>query len=637
MPKVLAARTHPPEYMLHKYWARKPHNVLADLLRELVPTGGRVLDPFVGSGVLISEASRAGFEAYGVDVNPIAVLISRVTLDPPDPEEFAAAADRVLADFYTHCAATFATPDRSQIRYVVHEAQVECPACHLLVGGRESRQAPRGYACSGCTAKLSLSLRHLVSTRVVEVVTGSTSIESSLLEEQEARSRHPTLTPAPGYTYQFAENRRTLAYGGMETRDLFTPRNFALLTQLAETIHALSEGQVRDALLLMLSASVAQCSRLIPYRSGMTSGGPAWSVPGFWVPAVHLETNPAVHVRARLAKFTRGLAALHSHPCVAPARVSQADASTALKAFAKDGLKFDLIFLDPPYGDSVPYIEFSTLYNSFLRTVPDPVLDISVSDRTGAPDSWAGYKDRLGSALGKTRAVLADGGQLLVTFNNHDDRAWTALMAGLQDADYWCSQLMYQLPAVISAKAQFSLDGSYVGDFVAVFVPRAKSATRVRSTDPVTTALAMGAAARGGTIPYNVAKRIAIGTFVEQNLDIAALDAALKRIPEMFGVPSDGVLTLTSSALTPQKAPRLGQIARHAAVALEQVGNDCWRDLYATVCERAVAIGIPEPGEVVSALLPDFEVSGKRWSRPDAGAEPQPVASSLAASSLSTS
>ena len=234
MPKVLVARTHPPEYMLHKYWARKPHNVLADLLRELLPNGGRVLDPFVGSGVLISEASRAGFEAYGVDVNPIAVLTSRVTIDPPDPDEFAAAADRVLADFYTHCTATFATPDGLEIRYVVHEMQVECPACHRLAGGRESQQVPRGYACHGCGAKLSLSLRHLVSTRVVELVTSSGSTEPDLLSEQEARSQHPTLTPAPGYAYPFAENRRTLAYDGMETCDLFTPRNFALLTLLAE-------------------------------------------------------------------------------------------------------------------------------------------------------------------------------------------------------------------------------------------------------------------------------------------------------------------------------------------------------------------------------------------------------------------
>ena len=122
-----------------------------------------------------------------------------------------------------------------------------------------------------------------------------------------------------------------------------------------------------------------------------------------------------------------------------------------------------------------------------------------------------------------------------------------------------------------------------------------------------------------------MAKRIAIGTFVEQNLDVAVLDAALKRIPEMFGAPSEGVLTLTGSALKSQGTPVLAQIARSAAVALEEAGNDSWRDLYAAVCEQAIAIGIPEPGEVVSALLPDFEVSGKRWARPDAGGGPQPT------------
>ena len=43
-------------------------------------------------------------------------------------------------------------------------------------------------------------------------------------------------------------------------------------------------------------ASVAQCSRLIAYRNDLTTGGPAWTVPGFWVPPVHLETNPLPHI-----------------------------------------------------------------------------------------------------------------------------------------------------------------------------------------------------------------------------------------------------------------------------------------------------------------------------------------------------
>jgi 16S rRNA G966 N2-methylase RsmD/DNA-directed RNA polymerase subunit RPC12/RpoP len=595
------------------------------LIRELVPAGGRVLDPFAGSGVVLSEASRAGYAADGFDVNPIAVLLSAVTLDPPDPEEFAQTAHETLARFARRCGSAFRSSDGTQARYVVHETQVPCPTCSTVVGGRESRRAPRGYACPHCGTRLSFSLRHLVSTRVIEVVSAEATVEPALLAEQQARSCKPSLRPAAGFTFPFAENRRTLAHRGLQTRDLFTPRNFALLTLLAEEIHGLPSGRSRDALLLMLSASVAQCSRLIAYRSGMTSGGPAWSVPGFWVPPVHVETNPAVHLRARLAKFVRGVARLHDRPRTARATVSQADATDALTDLAGKGTRYDLIFLDPPYGNNVPYVEFSTLYNSFLRRAPDPALDISVSDRRQTIDPWADYEQRLGRVLEQTRGVLESEGQLLVTFNNHDDRAWKALMSGLQRADYWCTRLMYQLPAVVSAKAQFSPEGSYIGDFVATFAARAEHARRTRSTDAVTKALIRGAAARGGTIPHNVAKRIAIGAFVEHNLHIDVLDAALRRLAEMFGAPSEGFLTLAAGTLRPRRTPSLAQTARAVAASMSEARNFSWRDLFEAVCQRCVDIGIPEPAEVVQALAPDYVVSGKTWSPARARRKPKPA------------
>src|SRR5256885_1998081 len=67
---VVPAETHSAEYLLHKYWSRKPHNVIRESLRTLLPDGGRLLDPFCGSGVVVSEAARVGIAAHGVDVNP---------------------------------------------------------------------------------------------------------------------------------------------------------------------------------------------------------------------------------------------------------------------------------------------------------------------------------------------------------------------------------------------------------------------------------------------------------------------------------------------------------------------------------------------------------------------------------------
>ena len=79
----MRAATHPAAYLIHKYWSRKPHNVLRSLF-ERSPRG-LFVDPFCGSGVALSEAAALGFECAGADVNPIARAITGVTLDPPDP------------------------------------------------------------------------------------------------------------------------------------------------------------------------------------------------------------------------------------------------------------------------------------------------------------------------------------------------------------------------------------------------------------------------------------------------------------------------------------------------------------------------------------------------------------------------
>ena len=45
---AIIAKTHTAEYSMHKYWARKPHNVLSYFISQIVPENGEVLDPFCG-------------------------------------------------------------------------------------------------------------------------------------------------------------------------------------------------------------------------------------------------------------------------------------------------------------------------------------------------------------------------------------------------------------------------------------------------------------------------------------------------------------------------------------------------------------------------------------------------------------
>ena len=85
---AISARTHTPMYLMHKYWARKPHNVVAEYIKHYSQEGEFVLDPFVGSGVTVIESLKLGRKAIGTDLDPMSTFITRMSILPIDLDEF---------------------------------------------------------------------------------------------------------------------------------------------------------------------------------------------------------------------------------------------------------------------------------------------------------------------------------------------------------------------------------------------------------------------------------------------------------------------------------------------------------------------------------------------------------------------
>lgn len=82
---------------LHPYPAKFIPDIPGALLDNLtLPYGTTVLDPFVGSGTTLVEAQRRGLRSIGIDLNPIACLITRVKTSPL-PRDFEEILENVLA------------------------------------------------------------------------------------------------------------------------------------------------------------------------------------------------------------------------------------------------------------------------------------------------------------------------------------------------------------------------------------------------------------------------------------------------------------------------------------------------------------------------------------------------------------
>jgi len=70
-------------YKIHPFYTKQPSNVVGEYIRHFCPEGGLVVDPFCGSGVTAIEALTNRRRTVCIDLDPLAVFITRQTCLAP--------------------------------------------------------------------------------------------------------------------------------------------------------------------------------------------------------------------------------------------------------------------------------------------------------------------------------------------------------------------------------------------------------------------------------------------------------------------------------------------------------------------------------------------------------------------------
>ncbi len=80
---------------VHPFPARMAPELALNTLKDL-PAGSTVLDPMSGSGTVVRQATNLGHRAIGYDMDPLAVLMSRVWTTPVDDRIVLEVSDQIL-------------------------------------------------------------------------------------------------------------------------------------------------------------------------------------------------------------------------------------------------------------------------------------------------------------------------------------------------------------------------------------------------------------------------------------------------------------------------------------------------------------------------------------------------------------
>jgi len=483
-------------YLMHKYWARKPHNIVAEYVKRSTSPGDIVLDPFSGSGVTVLEAIRAGRKAIGFDLNPLATFIAECTALPANREKLLAAfkslkervARNINESLYSlrcsHCRR------EATISHIVWSRRAQCPRCSRTFTLAALKKRGQKYLCTNCREWFKEAFPGLSKGTKREDVTEiwfdctncgmrqrhqkPDAVLKEMLEGFEKRP-YPRRFPDP----PLWENPRILIRPGMRYSEFFTVRAAKALLLLHKAICRTDDVSVRKILLFTLTSGLAQMSKLIAYRGGFKTGGSAWTVPGFWLPAHHVEINVWNAFEARFWKILRGkdetnrVFASLFRPAYNFDDLDRATIwlrthdSTDLSLVPTDSI--DYIFTDPPYGDSVPYFEYCAFWAPWIGASLAYEREIVVSNSDKRGKSIENYRELLTMVFGECYRVLKPGAPMTLTFHNRDISVWKALVDAVLESGFSYIDDVYQVPAVVSSKAQLADKGSMTGDLIINF------------------------------------------------------------------------------------------------------------------------------------------------------------------------
>ena len=138
----------------HTYPAKFIPQLAARLIRELTRPGQWVLDPFMGSGTTLVEAKVLGRPSLGVDINPVAHLISLSKTRPVDPDllsEEIVQFDRWLSDdqagqlSFWSSMASVPSPDHERIDYWFEPEKKDCLAKILHLIETKTQESTRPF------------------------------------------------------------------------------------------------------------------------------------------------------------------------------------------------------------------------------------------------------------------------------------------------------------------------------------------------------------------------------------------------------------------------------------------------------------------------------------------------------------
>lgn len=514
------AQGHTAIYTMHRYFARRPHNVFSYLIKHYTKPGDIILDPFCGGGVTVVEGLKLRRKVIGVDLNPMATFITKMEVMPVDldamEEGFSKLEEKVknniLELYYTECPKC--RSKKAITEWYEWSNVFKCRCCRKpIVLAKAKKKGAGRYVCTNpkCKGLLVPSECTKIGDEIVSVkyschcgkggikpADGSDIGLYKKIERSFDKIVRNEKLVYPKDKFPDGDRQRDDALfqkGITHFHKLFTKRNLIANARLKKAIGSSNcNSEVRDILTFTFSATIS-------WTSNLTSDtGHGWQHHAYWIPNVCYEMNVW---RMFEQRFKGG-----NNTVLKGKKESQKTIGNFTKfAGTQKDLKgdktcllltrsahklpiedrsVDIVITDPPFGGNVQYAELCDFWAVWLKE--ELRLKGVIDNRDEAIQTrHAGfetektadhYENMLYRVFRECHRVLKPNGWMVMTFHNREVGVWMSLQraaarAGfkLPDSSFDRTRGMIYQPPIerYTPTLHLRAPGSMLGDFVLSF------------------------------------------------------------------------------------------------------------------------------------------------------------------------
>lgn len=393
-------------YAMHKYWGKKPFNEISKFIELYSSPEETVLDCFCGSGVTLIEAVKAGRKAVGVDLNPIAIKLARVSMTPVEIDKIKSTFDDIKRKLQKTINSLYEVLIEGQSTLVSHTIW-------------KNGEPIEVWYSTECEKK-----KIRAGTDIDVKMCNEPSIEAKWYPEN-----------------LMFENSRINVGKAQKISDLFTPRALVGLSLLCDEIKNIEDKKLRAVFELTLSGTLSQASNLVFVirrrgKNGSESNKAevgSWVI-GYWVPEEHFEINVWNCFENRFKRILKGEQEIYELFADKTDDYMNDHLNllncSATKIPIHDN-SVDYVFIDPPHSNRILYLEQSLMWNSWLGldhniNWGDEIIVTEAKNRVEKDIN--NYNKLLSVTFTEIERVLKPGKYFSIAFNCLDDETWINLL-----------------------------------------------------------------------------------------------------------------------------------------------------------------------------------------------------------------